>query len=599
MNVVLALILFLSPVSLVQAQEQTFQIETAPGNTAVRIGADTGKSVIGPGGGILSRINALVRMAAILGSTAKNAQGITERTIKFPNLERPARIKKSIDPLYPEALQDRISLPQDHLEGNELFPSIAGRGCSDKSTTDTQGKVLEGAAVGETVKKDFYDALTSSTLLSGIFGAIHTTDTAGKYTGNGLPGLRLTSPRQEISTRVGDKNVLINPGVLYPCGSQSTGEAVREKDLKIYGDIASGQNPDQQLNVTIPQERYDSSVVTLANVVRGLWEAGKCAISETQCQAVQSLATSITATAICPGCPAQYGLVNGIESEDLPTNLSEDARRNLLSYKGWVNTFRPKGVTFARGLNEEDGTTNQPITGTAQASPEQATNTDAKLPWRGIHGVNTGINKTTDCLLIPASIQKGDCKEDPGTSVASTWAIQGTGTPLDPTIPSFFTGDFRDLLARAASSSQIPLCVLDAVAKIEGGDAYPEVPKEQCQVNACSAAGPMQFTTGTGPANDPTCSACGAGYCPNAWGTWGNNGNPCSYNDSLSAASRKLRNDGPLTLASVQSQKEQILNAGYRYYGSRKAVGRLGGCSYGEFLYKHCDPSYICTGSGG
>jgi len=43
-----------------------------------------------------------------------------------------------------------------------------------------------------------------------------------------------------------------------------------------------------------------------------------------------------------------------------------------------------------------------------------------------------------------------------------------------------------------------------------------------------------------------------------------------------------------------RTQKEAIMAAGYGYYGSNAPIDRLGGCSYGEFVYKHCDPSYQC-----
>jgi len=120
--------------------------------------------------------------------------------------------------------------------------------------------------------------------------------------------------------------------------------------------------------------------------------------------------------------------------------------------------------------------------------------------------------------------------------------------------------------------------------------------------NSCSAAGPMQFTTGQNGRGNPKCNKCPSKSvqrdgCPNAWAIYGNGGNPCNYRDALDAAARKLKADGKLTGDDPSNQYEGILKAGYHYYGSKAAIGRLGNCSYGEFVYKHCVPSYICKGN--
>lgn len=158
--------------------------------------------------------------------------------------------------------------------------------------------------------------------------------------------------------------------------------------------------------------------------------------------------------------------------------------------------------------------------------------------------------------------------------------------------PHVDSAQFDTELTNAAADAGIPKCVLEGVAIIEGGDRIPEIDKEQCLtqcVNSCSAAGSMQFTTGTGPPDDPNCTGCGAGYCPNAWGN--RTGNPCSWHDSVQAAARKIRNDSGMT---SEINYTRIRYAGYRYYGSDAPVARLCGCSYGEYLYQHCVPSYVC-----
>ncbi|OGG01523.1 hypothetical protein A2Z33_00610 [Candidatus Gottesmanbacteria bacterium RBG_16_52_11] len=201
-----------------------------------------------------------------------------------------------------------------------------------------------------------------------------------------------------------------------------------------------------------------------------------------------------------------------------------------------------------------------------------------------------------------------------GSKYTSDWSIGNY--PGDIIDPGTVTGDmcaenpgftgnnaakFYDALNSAASEIGIPACVLNGVALIEGGARYNEIPDlAQClaHVNVCSAVGPMQFTTGKGPPSDPTCSTCPAGYCPNAWAGYGAGGNPCMYKDALSAAARKLKNDGPLTDSDPSSQYQQIRNAGYHYYGNdTDRFARLCGCTYGEYIYKVCVPSYQC-GSG-
>ncbi|MEK7592937.1 MAG: SGNH/GDSL hydrolase family protein [Patescibacteria group bacterium] len=228
-----------------------------------------------------------------------------------------------------------------------------------------------------------------------------------------------------------------------------------------------------------------------------------------------------------------------------------------------------------------------------------ASNVTIKNPFSGLGGP-IEAHKDLYCAMIPTSMQDGrDCspKErqnnlDPGTIYSSTWVMEKQSGIRSPV-----KGPFKDILKKAATDEKIPQCVLEAVAFAEGGDLLPELSKDQCIPNVCSAAGSMQFTTGIGPANDPQCKTCDAGYCPNTWKSYGNNGNPCNWYDALSAAARKLKNDGPLLGTDPAGQGEAIHKAGYHYYGSdnnKLARDRFGGCEYGEFLRKTCEPSYVC-----
>ncbi|MBI5613531.1 SGNH/GDSL hydrolase family protein [Candidatus Gottesmanbacteria bacterium] len=242
------------------------------------------------------------------------------------------------------------------------------------------------------------------------------------------------------------------------------------------------------------------------------------------------------------------------------------------------------------------GKTNQDITSSIGEKPDGT----MKAPYAGLGGMRIAYDRL-GCAYAPAGLQQTDCTNTPlenfiGSKITSTWAINGQSS-ISTTISS---ADYKKSLEDAARKVGIPECVLEGISYIEGGELIPQLEKNACleSVNVCSAAGAMQFTTGSGPANDRSCNACGVGFCPNAWSQYGSGGNPCNWNDALFAAARMLKDQGPLSNVDPKSQKSQIMNAGYRYYGSNNdelARRRLGGCEYGEFVYKTCDKSYKCA----
>lgn len=405
LHVVLALFLLgvfclAYPATRAAAEEKPFQFETAPGITAIQIGADIKEPVVGPAGTLLSQIQRLVTTIAIIGSS--NGQ----KHLNIPNLEKQAALKGAITKLYPQALQKRVVEPQQDIGRNRLQPFIAGRACSSKSTTDTSGKALSTVAVGDILPLDYYDMITFTTLLSGISNAIQYHDDNGRYAGNGLPGrdgLNIKTQPQEIWVPKGDQNQLINPEVLYPCGAQSSGQPVPAKSIGVKGDVAAG---DSTLNVTVPKERYD-----ISDFIKGLLEAGKCLVTPgtDECQIVlQSLGTSITGSIGLPASVGLSGMTYSLNDADVSRNLYKEARDRLLTYKGWTNTFKPSTISFAKNLTAEDGTTDQSITGVAHASPQNTTTQNTQTPWRGMHGVIHATDMVTDCMLMPSSLQKKD-----------------------------------------------------------------------------------------------------------------------------------------------------------------------------------------------
>ena len=191
--------------------------------------------------------------------------------------------------------------------------------------------------------------------------------------------------------------------------------------------------------------------------------------------------------------------------------------------------------------------------------------------------------------------------------------------------PDFKIPDIHQDVKKAieeASNNQIPACVLEAVKYIETGPSWTN--GGECKINECSAAGPFQITVGyvSDGAGGWTkqCDQCGDGKaCPDGWNTdWPNTPGDASPCDDIGATAQRavemlqdkaafwtqywtgkyFDSQKSLEPGDPAPQKDVIIVAGNSYYGSGKPIGRLDNCSYGEFVYRHCDPSYTCTGSG-
>ncbi len=228
-------------------------------------------------------------------------------------------------------------------------------------------------------------------------------------------------------------------------------------------------------------------------------------------------------------------------------------------------------------------------------------------------GMEDGYNKVL-CSSVPYKSPEWykHCSENL-TPNTSDWAINGETSPVS--LPVTVPLDSTPLGAAMteASRGKAPACVLQAVNYIENPNWTPTT---SCTINACSAAGPFQITTGIDGNGNTTCPRCGSlGYCPDAWpNNWPINSSQPSPCDAKFAASVAIdlykskasywtaRNLGiAQTLsenASIESQKNAIILGGDSYYGSSVSIPRLGGCSYGEFVYKHCTGgSYQCGGA--
>lgn len=185
--------------------------------------------------------------------------------------------------------------------------------------------------------------------------------------------------------------------------------------------------------------------------------------------------------------------------------------------------------------------------------------------------------------------------------------------------PATSIKNLRELLNNIEEKVGTPKRILEGVFTIESPGLLNSLTDEQvraysqpgsqvlgCRVNSCSAAGPMQFTTGIDNQGSSTCSqCCSAGKClsrcPNAWGGYGNSinkygryehqSNVCNLRDNLYAAGAKLKNDsgnkgGDWT-------KEQVFSAARSYYGAcddnhrypRLNNGKSPGRTYCEFVW--------------
>lgn len=193
---------------------------------------------------------------------------------------------------------------------------------------------------------------------------------------------------------------------------------------------------------------------------------------------------------------------------------------------------------------------------------------------------------------------------------------QGAPNPLpasfNPT--AVFSGDVKKAI-ELATNGEIPACVLEAVKYIETGSQTNF--SGECKINACSAAGPFQITVGVDSTGDSHCRMCGGNNpesswingerdCPNGWAATGSNWpkvptdpSPCDMDLAAKRAVEMLQKKAEYRCETLDNrpasqQREAIITAGNSYYGSSRNEPRLDNCSYGEFVYKHCDGSYVC-----
>lgn len=277
---------------------------------------------------------------------------------------------------------------------------------------------------------------------------------------------------------------------------------------------------------------------------------------------------------------------------------------------GFLATFIPEQFDIP---NEHGNVEGQTIKQTVGSSDDPIQNVKFNLFGAKTQQTFTQI---TNCSLYPDSLQSSNlnysCNFSENDVTADRALLGGTNANFTFSDPKFssLNKEIND-----ATQGKIPACVLEGVKYIETGEQTDF--SGSCPVNACSAAGPYQVTTGAAPASgggwDTHCRDCGPDWkdgsedCPDGWpGDWPkiqdkDNPSPCS---NTAAAARRavemlqekavIRCESLDTTRSIQEQRTAIITAAGSYYGANTPIPRLGGCSYGEFVYKHCDSSYVC-----
>ncbi len=165
---------------------------------------------------------------------------------------------------------------------------------------------------------------------------------------------------------------------------------------------------------------------------------------------------------------------------------------------------------------------------------------------------------TGDCNSVAATITNvPDCKT--GTGLVTHYAC--------------YSSDLRKIFESAGSAYNVAPDLLAAIASIESRNLVFEAPLDQpflCQANACGAMGAMQLLTGYGvqsscpqAQSDPST----ANWAQYACKTNGQVPNPGNINDSIFSAASMISAMG--IGSGANWTQEQVLELGYRYFGSR------------------------------
>lgn len=283
---------------------------------------------------------------------------------------------------------------------------------------------------------------------------------------------------------------------------------------------------------------------------------------------------------------------------EISKNLTNDPTDPNSRPIGALATLVPEAFEIA---NRHGQVSNQIIEQTIMSSHESV-----KTP------VNWALTKSTqdyyeftNCSIHPDALQSKNLNYSCNFSENDVTANRKLNGGTDPSFNAETLGSANIDIGNA-TNGKIPACVLEAIKYIETGTQTDF--SGVCAINECSAAGPYQITTGS--VRDSSgqwtnnCSQCGPGIqCPDGWpGDWPRSSDqpsPCNTAAAANRAVEMLQEKAVIRCETLDNrpanqQQSAIITAAGSYYGSNEPVARLGGCSYGEFVYKHCDGSYVC-----
>lgn len=280
------------------------------------------------------------------------------------------------------------------------------------------------------------------------------------------------------------------------------------------------------------------------------------------------------------------------------TGLAEEKFRQWVAENGLTNVFTTNPVLVAdksaddyqKEIEEKYQNILEQNKVTLHTLENQIASSEAAL------SPNKEINLLLDFTKVLLSFNLA-------TDTSSLRYDQTTDQP--PPVSSSLTGIFNEV----GSKVGVPAKILEAVMRIEYPSTFNLSSSEiasysqpgnmipDCGPNLCSAAGPMQMTIGIDDQGDYSCPRCGAGFCPNAWSSYGSSINsygtythdplPCNLKDNVYASAAKLRNDSGANDPSDWTQ-DQVYRAAESYYGScseNYRYERLGNRTYCEFLW--------------
>ncbi|MBI5620232.1 hypothetical protein HY949_00460 [Candidatus Gottesmanbacteria bacterium] len=528
--------------------------------------------------------------------------------------------------LMPQSLQDNLKRPHEGSGKPLVLPiSSSWRLCIPGAQVELNGAKYDGNIPIEGVNKtgsgqtddanqilfsndaanpnSYSNLLAATSFLGAAYGTASIPGVDFQLAGNPLP-VPIQNKRVCFGDVCHDVDIKALDAILAPCGAPVSGRQLESTDNPARGVTRTEDEssaPFIELNYFL--EKVIASLGALDSC--GQEDPKKPPRKECKTAPVSATPTDFLAGA----CSLTSSLIGTGENLSQFCPMASGEAKEAMKKSGgeFMQTFWPESLPDLRR-----------DTGVVRAKNALGDNPGADATVRSVALAYTGgLEMDAQCqqsMLTPQVLkdQKGiicPITEDPTVTADRPLGIWNSGNISPNFSSSLLQGSVQNEINQA-TSGKIPACVLEAVKYIETGTQSDF--SGVCPVNTCSAAGPYQVTTGAAPTSgggwDTHCTQCpgpdwstGKKDCPDGWpGDWPKNqthASPCS--DTAAAARRavEMLQEKALIRCEVlneQPTREAIITAAGSYYGSNVPIARLGGCSYGEFVYKHCDGSYVC-----